>query len=113
MLVPTTQPVEEETIVIFQGQIIRLAKGDELNINIDTPNGPKKSKPFYLEEYQLIDEDTLPIHPDAYIEAPCCPGGTTDCACNGRSSLVCPAVDCPGIDQGDVEKLFERLEEQL
>lgn len=46
-------------------------------------------------------------HEDAEIEKACCPAGTRDCGCYGSDSISCPAVDCTGIQDDEVERLFE------
>lgn len=52
-------------------------------------------------------------HADAYLEPACCtfasPNGLIECGCGGQDSVVCPAVDCTGIEDHEVEGLFERL----
>jgi hypothetical protein len=67
------------------------------------------------EEWQL-DEDgeRKATHPDAYLVPPCCTSPDSDglwsCGCGGQTSVVCPAVDCPGIADHEVEELITRLE---
>jgi hypothetical protein len=58
-----------------------------------------------------IDEDgtELCVHEDAYIDKACCPPGTTDCGCYGRDSVTCPAQDCTGIEDQEVDNLMERI----
>lgn len=41
------------------------------------------------------------------IDKACCPPGTQDCGCKGQDALVCVADFCPGIQDEDVERLFE------
>lgn len=48
-------------------------------------------------------------HEDAYIEKACCPGGTRDCGCQGLDTVECPAIDCTGIQDHEVDALFERI----
>lgn len=49
-------------------------------------------------------------HANAYIEKACCPAGTRDCGCQGRDSVVCGNTECQGIEDNEIEALFERLE---
>lgn len=70
---------------------------------------------MYHEEWE-IDEDgeRVATHPDAYLEPPCCKTpqgeyGRWDCGCQGQYSVVCPATDCPGIQDHEVDALFDRL----
>lgn len=52
-------------------------------------------------------------HEDAYLEPPCCNGfdneGNQDCGCAGQTSVICPAADCTGIQDHEIDELFERL----
>ena len=66
------------------------------------------------ETYTVDDEgQRVPSHAEAYIEPPCCTApssnGLYECGCGGMSTVVCPAIDCPGISDNDAERLFEEL----
>lgn len=57
-----------------------------------------------------IDIEVICTHPDAYIEKACCSGmGLIECGCGGRDSVVCPNIFCPGIEDHEVDQLFDRL----
>lgn len=57
-----------------------------------------------LEEFRCI-------HPDAYIEKACCSGsGLIECGCGGMDSVHCPAGNCTGIQDHEVDALFESLQ---
>lgn len=55
------------------------------------------------------------LHPEAYIEKACCSpfqvgdSGYVECGCGGRDSVVCPAVDCTGIQDWEIDTLFDNL----
>ncbi len=53
-------------------------------------------------------------HADAYIQKACCsqPGdsGYIECGCQGMDGVVCPATNCTGIEDHEVDDLFERLQ---
>lgn len=55
------------------------------------------------------DGEFVCAHEDAYIEKACCPAGTRDCGCYGQDSVICPAPDCEGIQDHEVDDLFEKL----
>ena len=66
-----------------------------------------------IEEYQYDNGELVPMHPNAYLEPPCCTSPDSDglwsCGCGGRAMIICPALDCPGITESDAEMLTERL----
>lgn len=65
------------------------------------------------ETYELIDGVMEPQHEAAELEAPCCSGtdseGNQSCGCRGQYSVTCPAVDCPGIADYQVDALIDLL----
>ncbi len=65
------------------------------------------------EIYEWVDGAFEPQHEDAYLEKACCsmPGssGYIECGCGGRDSVLCPAVDCPGIADYQVDALIDKL----
>lgn len=61
------------------------------------------------------DGEWLCNHEEAYIERACCSNpvdsnGNITCGCYGRDSVICPAWDCTGIEDWQVDDLFDRLE---
>ena len=68
-----------------------------------------RSSTFKLAEWN----DFVCTHDQAYIQKACCTvpdeGGLYFCACGGQDSVVCPAIDCTGIEDFEVDELFERL----
>lgn len=50
-------------------------------------------------------------HEDVYIEPACCNGidseGNTDCGCYGRDQLICPNMLCTGVEDYEIDRLFE------
>ncbi len=60
------------------------------------------------------DGDFVCAHTDAYIERACCTSPDSDgnysCGCHGRDSVICPAVDCTGIQEHEIDQLFDKLE---
>lgn len=56
------------------------------------------------------DGEFVCAHEDAYIEKACCPPGTRDCGCYGSDSVICPALDCDGIQDHEIDELFDRLQ---
>lgn len=50
-------------------------------------------------------------HDTAYIEPACCSGfdAEGDCGCYGQDAIICPAWDCTGIQDWEVDKLMENL----
>ncbi len=54
-------------------------------------------------------------HAEAYVVRACCSpfslgsSGYVECGCHGQDSVTCPAIDCTGIQDWEVEELFERL----
>lgn len=63
----------------------------------------------------IMDEDgefRCP-HTEAYIEKACCSGidseGNVSCGCHGQDGVLCPAIDCTGIQDHEVDELFDRL----
>jgi hypothetical protein len=71
---------------------------------IKIPNYPS-------ETWLLVDGEWEPQHEDAEVEPPCCSGidseGNPSCACHGQYSVYCPAIDCPGIADYQVDALIE------
>jgi hypothetical protein len=71
------------------------------------------SADFYLSE----DGKWLCAHTDAYIEPACCSGydseGNPSCACHGMDGVICPAIDCTGIEDWQIEELFDRLQPEM
>lgn len=65
----------------------------------------KDSGMFALSE----DNEWVCAHQDAYIEKACCGAGTTDCGCYGRDSVLCPSIGCTGIQDWEINDLFETL----
>ena len=68
----------------------------------------------YYEQYSMVGDYLLPEHRHAYIEPPCCNAPDADtgyysCGCEGKPTIICPAMDCPGIDDDAMELLKERL----
>ena len=71
----------------------------------------------YHEGVFTMTEDGVFVctHPEAYIDRACCSpfqvgeSGYVECGCGGTDSVVCPAVDCTGIQDWEVDPLFERL----
>lgn len=55
-------------------------------------------------------------HSDAYIEKACCSSvgesGYIECGCGGRDSVACPNPKCTGIEDWEVDELFERLQHE-
>jgi hypothetical protein len=57
-------------------------------------------------------------HEEAYIVEACCSpfqvgeSGYVECGCGGMDSVVCPAADCTGIQNFEIEELFERIESE-
>lgn len=62
---------------------------------------------------QVIDVEVICTHPDAYIDKACCsgpgPNGVVECGCGGQDSVICPNPNCQGIDDNEVDDLFDRL----
>lgn len=48
-------------------------------------------------------------HEDITIEKPCCFGPNIECACAGRSEVVCNNPHCDGIDDTEVDMLLEQF----
>lgn len=52
-------------------------------------------------------------HSEAEIEKACCStigsSGYIECGCGGQDSVYCPAKDCTGIEDYEVDELIERL----
>lgn len=58
------------------------------------------------------DGEFVCAHEDAYIEKACCSGfenGLPSCGCRGQDGVICPALDCEGIQDHEVDDLFEKL----
>jgi hypothetical protein len=82
-------------------------KGDKMIVKI---------KQYNEATMALVDGDYWKCtHEDAYIEAACCNGspdeaGRDTCGCHGNDAIVCPAFDCTGIQDYEIDDLFERLQ---
>ncbi len=69
----------------------------------------------YQEAELVMNDDGqfLCEHEDAYIEKACCTtvgsSGYIECGCGGRDSVVCEASNCTGIEDFQVDALFDRL----
>lgn len=64
----------------------------------------------YADQPQTIDVEVICTHPEAYIEKACCPPSSlVECGCGGRDAVVCPNPKCQGIDDNEVDDLFDRL----
>ena len=67
-----------------------------------------------IEQYAYDNGEMVPLHPAAYLEPPCCTSPDSDgywsCGCGGRSMIVCPAIDCPGITADEAETIMERFQ---
>ena len=57
--------------------------------------------------YKLEDNEFTCSHEHTETEKACCPSGTVDCACQGRDAVYCLAFDCSGIQEYEIERLFE------
>lgn len=59
------------------------------------------------------DGEFVCTHPDAYIDPACCSGydseGNVSCGCHGQDGVLCPAIDCTGIQEHEIDNLFDRL----
>jgi len=73
-------------------------------------------KEYNTAEFAMNEDGVfLCTHPDAYIDQTCCSpfqvgeSGHVECGCGGVDSVVCPAIDCTGIEDHEVDQLFERL----
>lgn len=62
------------------------------------------------ERYHRVDGERLCLHVNAYIERACCPFGAEDCGCKGLDSVACLNPECTGIEDHEIDGLFERLE---
>lgn len=53
-------------------------------------------------------------HEEAYIEPACCrttgEGGLYWCGCQGQDSVICPNPECTGIEDWEVDNIFNRLQ---
>lgn len=62
---------------------------------------------------QKVFVQVICTHPHAYIEKACCrmpdSDGLFSCACGGQDQVVCPNIICQGIDENEVDQLFDRL----
>jgi len=65
----------------------------------------------YADQPQVIDVEVICTHPEAYIDKACCSPNQAlvECGCGGQDSVVCPNPKCQGIDDSEVDDLFERL----
>ncbi len=70
-------------------------------------------KEYPSETYELIDGEFEPQHEDAELDRACCSGrdseGNPSCGCGGSDGVYCPAVDCPGIRDYQIDALMDRL----
>lgn len=63
----------------------------------------------------MITKVSVCTHPNAYIEKACCSpfdigdSGYIECGCGGQDSIICPATTCTGIQEYEIDELFERL----
>ena len=68
---------------------------------------------IYVQErssdWYMQDGEWYCSHPEAYIEKACCPGGEMNCGCMGADEVVCPAVDCTGIEDWQVDEIYDQL----
>ena len=54
-------------------------------------------------------------HEEAYIDMACCSpfsvgdSGYVECGCQGQDGLICPASDCTGIQDWEIENIYERV----
>ncbi len=60
------------------------------------------------------DGELVCVHPEAYLDPACCisvgSSGHIECGCGGRDSVVCPANNCTGIQDHEVDGLFDSLQ---
>lgn len=65
----------------------------------------------YHYDFEL--EELVCTHINAYIDKACCSSvgssGYIECGCGGVDAVVCPNNDCTGIEDYEVDELFERL----
>lgn len=63
--------------------------------------------------YDLDLNTYVCTHAEAYMEAACCSGydseGNISCGCYGLDRLLCPAVDCTGIEDWEYEEVIKRV----
>ena len=68
-----------------------------------------RSTTFVMNE----DWEFVCNHEDAYIDPACCSGidseGNVSCGCHGQDGVLCPAWDCTGIQDHEIDDLFDRL----
>lgn len=71
----------------------------------------REDKETYTYDFEM--GEMVCNHDNAYIEKACCSSvgssGNIECGCGGRDSVVCDNKDCTGIQDFEVEELFERL----
>ncbi len=67
----------------------------------------------YADQPQIIEVEVVCTHPEAYIEKACCStrssNGLIECGCGGQDSVICPNPNCQGIQDHEVDTLFDRL----
>lgn len=74
---------------------------------------------FESHVYELSEDgEFVCTHNDATIEPPCCDGspdeaGRYTCGCMGQESIVCNNPECTGIEDWQVDDLFERERQQI
>ena len=55
-------------------------------------------------------DQTVCNHEGAFVEPACCStagsSGYVECGCGGQNSIVCPAPNCTGIEDYELEKLL-------
>lgn len=59
------------------------------------------------------DGEFVCAHEEAYIEKACCSGVDSDgliaCGCHGQDGIICPALDCDGIQEHEIQTLIDWL----
>lgn len=60
-----------------------------------------------------LDGEIYCSHEEAYVEKACCSGPDSDgliqCGCQGMDSIICPDNNCTGIQDWEIEDLWERM----
>jgi hypothetical protein len=65
--------------------------------------------------YDIELEGMVCDHDQAYIEPACCSpfqigeSGYVECGCHGQDSIICPDPNCTGIQDYEIEELYERI----
>lgn len=76
-----------------------------------------KVKQYHEAEFRLSEDgDWLCIHNEAYVEPPCCNGSPDEygrymCGCDGKSFVLCPAINCTGIQDWEIDELGDMYED--